>query len=323
MRVLIASSIDQDAINTLRKRHDVVCAFNAREDILQSVIKDREVVIFRSGVNITAEIMDCAPDLQLLIRAGCGLDNVDLAYVSKRGVKVLRISEPAAQAVAEMTLALMLALARNLREADHLLRKGHWAKHQLVGHLLSNKILGIVGAGNIGTRVGQVGAVLDMQPIGCVEDPSAKRAAELLKKGIVLTDFDEVLSRADFLCIHVSLKDSTHNLIDSDALSRVKPGAFLVNVARGGVVDEEALYKELIEGGRLRGAALDVHRHEGDGKISPLARLPNVILTPHIGSTTIDTQRQIGRRVVEILAAIDANHVEGQEEGSVKAQVAN
>lgn len=309
MKILLASSIEPDAMQTLYERYDVVCAFNQEENVLQSVIKDREILIFRSGVNISSEVMECAPYLKLLIRAGSGIDNLDLNYVNKRGLKLIRIPEPAAKAVAEMSFALMLALARNVLEADRLTRQGRWAKHELTGFLLTGKVLGIIGAGNIGSCVGQLGSPWGMEVIGCVEYPSPIIEAKLREKGIGLVDFSEVLSNADFVSIHVPLQDSTRNLIDADSITRMKPGAFLINLARGGVVDEEALYKALTEG-RLRGAALDVHKEEGEGKISPLAELPNVILTPHIGAMTIDSQREIGEHVIEIIDSFAAGHIE-------------
>jgi D-3-phosphoglycerate dehydrogenase / 2-oxoglutarate reductase len=301
MKVLIASSICPKAIERLREKHDVLCAFGATEAVLKSLIKDREILICRSGVRITAEVLKCAPKLKLLVRAGSGTDNVDVDYLDKRGIPFLRIAEPGAQAVAEMSFALMLALARNLMQADSLTRKGRWAKEQLIGCSLSGKVLGIVGAGNIGARVGELGAAWGMVPIGCVESPTPTIGAELRGKGIQLASFDEVVSQADFLSIHVPLSDSTHKLIGADVLSRMKVGAFLINLARGGVVDEKALYEELTEGTRLRGAALDVHESEGEGKISPLAALANVILTPHIGAMTSDAQSEIGRRVNAII----------------------
>jgi phosphoglycerate dehydrogenase-like enzyme len=315
MRILIVSPVDQAATNKLQEDHDVLCAFNPHDGLLQSLIKDREVLVFRSGVSITRALLAHAPNLKLLVRAGCGLDNLDLPYISNRGIRLSRIPEPAAQAVAELTLALMLALARNLREADTSLRQGHWAKHELVGHLLRGKTLGIVGTGNIGTRVGQLGAALGMQPIGCVEHSSPARATRLR--------FDVVISQADFVSIHVPLQASTCNLVDSQALARMKPGAFLINMARGGVVDEHALYKVLVQGARLRGAALDVHKHEGEGKVSPLAALPNVLLTPHMGSSTVDTQREIGRRVVEIINSFAAEHTETSHQVPIEQQIAD
>lgn len=310
MKLLIVSSIYPDAIEKLRKDHDVVCAFNAKDDALKSLVHDREVLIFRSGVSVTAEIMANAPDLQLLVRAGSGTDNLDLAYMHQRGIELIRIPEPGAKAVAEMSFAFMLALARNLMEADRVTREGRWAKNEFSnGHLLIGKTLGVVGAGNIGARVGQMGAAWGMEVIGCVEHPTPKVAAHLQEKGVRLTDFAEVVATSDFVSLHVPLKDTTRNLFNATVLAGMKPGAFLINLARGGVVDEHALYKALVDG-RLSGAALDVHKEEGDGKISPLASLSNVLLTPHIGAGTRDSQREIGERIIEIVTDFSIKQAE-------------
>ena len=305
MRILIASSIYPDAIERLREEHDVVCAFNAKEDVLKDVIVDREVIILRSGVQITAEVMDCAPDLKLLLRAGSGFDNIDVDYVNKRGLHLVRIPGPGAKAVAEMSFTFMLALARNLLEADHLTRQGRWAKQQLTGELLTGKRLGIVGAGNIGTQVGKLGVAWGMEVIGCVEPATPEEAARLKAEGIRMTDIEEVLSTSDFITLHVPLNEFTHNLINAQELAMVKPGAYLINLARGGVVNEQALHAALSEG-RLAGAGVDVHENEGEGKVSPLAELPNVILTPHIGAGTIDSQREIGDIVINTIRDFEA-----------------
>lgn len=309
MRILVVDPIDGDTLNDLEKEHQVARAFGATPAVFRTLIPDAEILIFRSGVTVSAAVMECAPDLKLLIRAGSGIDNVDLDYVHRRGLALVRIPEPGAQAVAEMTFAFMFALSRHLIQADRMTRRGRWLKHELHSHLLAGRTLGIIGAGNIGSRVGQVGAAMGMEVIGCVEHPSPLRATELDARGIRLVDFDQVIAEADYVSIHVSLKDSTRNLINAEVLERVKPGAFLMNLARGGVLDEQALFQALTEGGRLSGAALDVHQAEGEGKVSPLAGLPNVILTPHIGATTVETQREIGRRVRETINAFVASHV--------------
>lgn len=301
MKILIASSIYPDAIETLRQKHDVICAFSAKEETLKEVVGDREVIILRSGVQITAEVMACAPDLKLLIRAGSGFDNIDLDYVQAHNIRLIRIPGPGAKAVAEMSFALMLALARNLLVADRLTRQGHWAKHQLTGQLLTGKRLGVVGAGNIGTRVGKLGVAWGMEAIGCVEPATPEEAARLKAAGIRMTDFDEVISTSDFISLHVPLNQHTRNLIGSQELAMMKPGAYLVNLARGGVVNEQALYDALTQG-RLAGAGVDVHVNEGEGKVSPLADLSNVILTPHIGAGTIDSQREIGDIIIQTLS---------------------
>jgi len=302
MKILIASHLQQSAIHRLQQHHDVICTFDQPTADLFSLVHDREVLVFRSGVEIGRLLMDRAPNLKLLVRAGCGLDNLDAEYVCKRGIALQRISEPAAQAVAEMALALMFGLARNIRQADAMLRHGHWAKDKLEGHLLAGKVLGIVGAGNIGSRLGVLASMIGMEPIGCTADSTRSVVQALRDKGITIVDFDTVLGDADFVSIHVPLTDSTRNLINGRALSLMKEGSYLINLARGGVVDEAELHTALTSG-RIAGAALDVHEHEGQGKISPLAQLPNVLLTPHIGASTVETQQQIGMRVVEIVEA--------------------
>jgi len=302
MKILVASHLERSSVRQLQQSHDVICAFDQPARDLSSLIHDREALVFRSGVEITRALMDCAPDLKLLVRAGCGLDNLDCEYVRKRGIVLRRISEPAAQAVAEMALALMFALARNIRQADAMLRHGQWAKDTLEGHLLAGKVLGIVGAGNIGSRLGVLASSVGMEPIGCIADSTPAVVQTLRDKGITVADFRTVLSTADFVSVHVPLNDSTRNLINGRALSWMKEGSYLINLARGGVVDEAALYAALATG-RLCGAALDVHEHEGQGQISPLAQLSNVVLTPHIGASTVETQQQIGVRVVEIIEA--------------------
>jgi D-3-phosphoglycerate dehydrogenase / 2-oxoglutarate reductase len=300
MRLLLASRIDDDAEAVLRSRHDVVRAIGASEPELAEQARDRQAIVFRSGVSIGSSVLD-APDLRLLVRAGSGLDNLDMDRVSARGIELQRVPGPGAQAVAEMTFAHMLGLARQLPLADRLLRQGRWAKGELQAYNLRGKTLGVIGLGSIGTRVAQLGAAWGMTVIGCVENPSEGRRRKYADKGIELvSDCNTVLERSDFVSVHVPLDDDTHGLIGAAELARMKPTAFLVNIARGGVVDEGALLEALREG-RLAGAGLDVHVQEGEGKVSPLAELPNVILTPHIGAATVDAQREIGRIVVDIV----------------------
>lgn len=309
MKILIASSIDPEAIATLEEHHDVICAFNAPEDQLKSLIADRDVLVFRSGVKITRDVMMGGPLLKLLLRAGSGLDNIDLDYVRDRELPLQRIPGPSARAVAELTFAHMLALTRQVLVGDRLLREGHWAKYELEGFLLQGKVLGIVGAGNIGSTVGQMGAAWGMDVVGCVEFLDEDSKQRLISMNIRPAYLEEVVATADYLSIHVPLKDDTHYLINRDILMAMKRGSFLINMARGGVVDEQALLEALAEG-HLRGAALDVHEAEGENLISPLAHLSNVVLTPHIGAMAKDTQREIGLRVVEIIAKFEQNEAQ-------------
>jgi len=301
MNILIASPIDADAAKNLAQNHQVTDVIKASEDELNTLLPDCEVLVFRSGIDISAKLMERAPNLKLLVRAGSGTDNIDLAYVRERGLHLARIPKPGAQAVAELAFAFMLSLSRNLFKADDSMRQGRWIKYELEGYLLKNKTLGILGVGNIGGQVAEMGIAWGMNVIGCVEFHTPERILEYSERGITLMDLEEVVSRADYLSIHLPLNDSTRNMIDGHVISKMKPGSYLMNLARGGIVDEQALLKEMTTGGKIRGAALDVHQQEGNGKFSPLVDLPNVILTPHVGAMAVDAQREIGRSIVEII----------------------
>lgn len=311
MKIIVISPISRPAIEALRQKHEVVCAFNAAHEEIRRRIADCEALVFRSGPVIDADVMRCAPRLRLVIRAGSGLDNLDLDYVRERGIELHRIEAPGARAVAELSFAMMLSLARQVRRADALLRQGRWAKDDLTGFLLFGKTLGIYGAGNIGSTVGRMGAAWGMRVIGCVEAPTSVRECELAQAGIQLAEADEVLSTSDFISLHVPLTPSTRGLIGQEALAKMKSTAILTNLARGGVVDERALL-DALESRRLAGAGMDVHELEGNGHVSPLAGLPNVILTPHIGSGTLDTQRAIGEEVLRIVDAHAAGSAAGR-----------
>lgn len=301
MKILIASPIDDQAIETLKTEHDVICAFSTTDDELRKIIHDRDVLMFRSGVKIDADLLKSAPALKLIVRAGSGFDNIDLDYVHQRGIEFHRIPGPGAEAAAEMAFAFMLALSRRLFEADRSMREARWEKYKLSGYLIRRKVLGIIGMGDIGAHVADMGRAWNMHVIGCVQNFSLERVAKFRRKEIDLLGFDQVVEHSDYICLHVPLTDTTRNLINADVLARVKPGSYLINLARGGVVDEQALYDSLVKGDRLRGAALDVHKNEGEGKLSPLASLSNVILTPHIGAMAVDAQRAIGHIAVQII----------------------
>ncbi|MDX1645749.1 MAG: NAD(P)-dependent oxidoreductase [Longimicrobiales bacterium] len=300
MRILVASQISPVALEELAKHHEIVEAVNQPEDVLEERIAGCHALLFRSGVQITADVMAASPDLQLVVRAGSGIDNIDLDYVAERGIALARVPGPGARAVAEMTFALMLGLARQMLPADRALREGRWTKYQVRGHLLHGKTLGVYGAGNIGSRVARMGVAWGMRVLACVEENTPERRREFAEEGITLASPETLLSEGDFVTLHVPLNDETRGLIGREELARMKPSAFLVTLARGGVVDEAALL-EALEAGELAGAGLDVHENEGEGHVSPLAHRSDVILTPHIGATTVDTQDIIGARIVEIV----------------------
>ncbi len=214
----------------------------------------------------------------------------------------------------------MLALARRVVEADRLTKQGHWAKSEMTGYLLTGKTLGVLGAGNIGGLVAHMGAAWGMNVLACVEHPSAERKDSFRKAGIELTTCESIMSDADFISVHVPLKPDTRNFVDKEQISLMKKNAYLVNLARGGVVNEAALREALVES-RIGGAALDVHQAHGEGKISPLAEFKNVILTPHIGASTFDSQKEIGKIILETMDAFMAEpmpvHVEQTDAANV------
>jgi D-3-phosphoglycerate dehydrogenase len=306
LNILLASPVAPEAIDALRMAHDVVTAFD-QPDALPELLGDCNVIIVRSGVQLAADMLRRAPSLQLIVRAGSGLDNIALDYARDHGVRVVRVPGPSAQAVAELTFGLILALSRKIAYADALIRQGHWPKPQLGGLLLHGKVLGVVGAGRIGARVGELGAAWGMRSIGCVKaNDMSSKVALLAHKNIELRDFATVVLEGDIVSIHTPLDSSTRGMIDDTVIAKMKPGALLINTSRGGVVDEAALL-EALRDGHLGGAALDVHECEGEGIIPALSEFDNVVMTPHIGGMAVESQSIIGRRVIELIDA----HISG------------
>jgi D-3-phosphoglycerate dehydrogenase len=302
VNIILASPIAEEAVEALRIRHDIEIAWDDFGAHRADVLVDQECLIFRSGVEMSAGMIDLMPQLELIVRAGSGFDNIDLEHARARGIRVVRIPGPAAQAVAEFTFGLMLSLARNVALADRLVRAGRWPKRELGGNLLTGKTLGVVGAGNIGGRVGELGNAWGMTVLGCVSDAEAADIGRYAERGIQITDLDTVVASAHYVTVHTPLDSTTRDLIGTKELNAMKPGAFLINTARGGIVDERALF-DTLDSGHLAGAALDVHESEGEGIIPNLASLPNVVLTPHIGGMAIESQAAIGRRVFELIDA--------------------
>jgi D-3-phosphoglycerate dehydrogenase len=303
VKILVVSPLDPSALSELDRAHDLRVALNPPPPTLRSEIADREAVVVRSGVMLSEDVLAAAPDLRLVVRAGSGLDNIDVDAARSQGVRVVRIPGVSGPPVAEMTFALLLSLARNVVLADREIRRGHWPKASLGGPLLRGKTLGVVGAGNIGGLVGEMASAWGMRVLGCVARADLCDKPRLRERGIEIVDFDTVVREADFLTLHVPLDDATHHLVDADVLDRMKPGSLLVNMARGGVVDEKALAEALTHGRTVVGAAMDVHETEGEGVVSPLAELDSVVLTPHIGAMALDSQRLIGARALELISA--------------------
>ncbi|WP_063772411.1 amino acid adenylation domain-containing protein [Streptomyces sp. NRRL S-495] len=299
-RVLVLDPIDPGALDELRRRYDVTVALRPPVDELLRLVRDQEVIVLRSGVRLDAPVIAAAGRLKVIARAGSGIDNIDVAAARAAGATVFNIPAVSAPAVAELALGLMLTVGRHLALADRQVRSGIWNKAALSGVELGGKTLGLVGYGRIGSRIAALGRALGMRVVVDVARPDADRRHELERLDHELAPLKTLLPAADVVCLAVPLTERTHHLIDAAALAAMKPTALLVNVSRGLVVDEDALYEALAEG-RIAGAGLDVVAEEGHP--NRLHELDNVVITPHIGAMSVDSQVRIGRILVDSVAA--------------------
>lgn len=271
-------------------------------DELLAVAKDYDALIIRSRTKVDKAVLDSAARLRLVARPGTGLDNVDVEYAKVKGVAVVNSPESLVEAVAEHVLLLMLGLSRKVVPADASTKAGRWEKNALMGRELKGKVLGIVGLGRIGRRIGEVAKVIGMSIL--VYDVIALTQPVLDSLGARVVALDELFSSSDFITLHVPMTPETARLVGAERISIMKKGAVLVNTSRGGVVDEEALASALREG-RIGGAALDVF--EKEPPTGAILSAPNTILTPHIGGQTEEAQANaitvIGEKVRTFFAS--------------------
>ena len=263
-----------------------------------------EVVVVRSRTKMTRELVEKADKCQVIARVGVGLDNIDQESAKEKNIRVINAVEGAITAVAELVIGLMLSMAREIPRADREIRNGNWIKKELMGTELKGKYLGIVGLGNIGKRLGRLARALNMNIIGYdvvpIDDEFAKEV------GLMKADLDTLLSSADYVSFHVPLLDSTRHMINAEKLKIMKNTARIINTARGGVIDEEALYNSLKDGS-LAGAALDVFEVE-PATGNKLTTLPNFVATPHMGAQTKESQllaaNVIAEKIIQVLRGV-------------------
>lgn len=264
---------------------------------LKCVVGNYDAVIVRSRTKLTAEIINLGEKLKAIGRVGAGLDNINLQAAASKSIIVFNSAEASAEAVAELTIGLMLSLARNIPFADKAMKENRWIKNQLTGWLLEGKVLGVLGLGNIGLRVAIIAKALGMKVLVAKRTPPD--AALLVELNGQYVTLSELLMQSDIVSIHIPLNDQTHKLIGEKEFNLMKRGAYLINTARGAIVDEVAMYKAL-QSGQLGGAALDVYEVEPPHG-SLFTQLSNVICTPHIGGQTIETQRKAAVIIAEKL----------------------
>lgn len=304
-KVLICDQVDAVLVDILKKNGlQVSYEPQITPDDLAKKITDYEIVIVRSRTTITKELIQKTTKCKILARVGVGLDNIDTDAAKAKNIRVINAVEGAMNAVAELVIGLMLAMARDIPRADRELRNNNWIKKELMGTELAGKYLGIVGLGNIGKRLARLARALNMNIIGYDVVPiDAEFAKEV---GLMKADLDTLLQSADYVSLHVPLLEGTRNLINAQRISTMKKTARIINTSRGGTVDEIALY-EALKAGNLGGAALDVFDKE-PAIGNKLITLPNFIATPHIGAQTKEAQSLaaniIGEKIIQILRGV-------------------
>ncbi len=297
-KVLIVDGLASEGIEKLKgiTGIEILDKSGISRDELKSTIGKADILIVRSRTEVDADLLASAENLKLVIRAGIGLDNVNVEAATNRGVIVMNAPTGNIVTTAEHALALMFTATRHVAQADASLRKGKWEKKKFQGNELRGKTLGLIGLGNIGRTVAERAIGLSMKVAAYDPFVNAEKAAQM--KIRLTPTLDELLATSDYVSIHVPLIPATKNLIGKDNLAKMKKGAYLINCARGGIVDEAALVAAL-ESGHLAGAALDVFETEPLPPDSPLLKRDDIVLTPHLGASTDEAQVQVGLEVAE------------------------
>jgi D-3-phosphoglycerate dehydrogenase len=296
-RIVIADRLAANGVGLLKSTSglDVVETVGKGADALKDALVDAAALIVRSETQVTAELMAGASKLRVIARAGIGTDNIDLEEATRRGIPVLTAPGANSTSAAEHAVALMLSLARKIPAAVASMAEGKWDRKQFEGTELRGKTLGILGLGRIGTSVAKIAQGFGMTVIAL--DPYVV-ASHALSLGVEMLPLEAVLPRADIVTLHIALTDDTRHLLNAERLALMKKGALLVNTARGALIDVAALAKAL-ESGHLAGAALDVFETEPLPADSPLRKVPNLILTPHLGASTREAQTRVALEIAE------------------------
>ena len=295
MKVLVCDPISSCACDSMRNgglQVDVMDTITPEK--LLEVIPEYHAMVVRSRTKVKKAVFDAASNLRVVVRGGVGVDNIDVEYADKKGVRVLNTPAASTESVAELALGFIFALARPIVQATDSVKAGKWEKSKFHGTEIQGKTLGIIGVGRIGSVVAQRAAGLGMIVLGY--DACAVGAVPFM----MLTSLDELLSRADYITIHIPLTAESHHMINAEAFEKMKNSVRIVDCARGGVIDEDALYDAIVSG-KVAGAALDVFEAEPPAADYKLVQLPQVICSPHMGAMTAEATERIGDEVAELL----------------------
>jgi D-3-phosphoglycerate dehydrogenase / 2-oxoglutarate reductase len=310
MRILVCDGLEKTGVEILQaaKGLSVDEQPNIKADEIAEIIGDYDGLIVRSKTQVTAELIERAANLRVVGRAGTGVDNIDVAAATRRGIVVMNAAAGNTVTTAEHTWAMLMALARQIPQAAASTKAGGWEKSKFIGVELMNKTLGIIGLGRIGSTVADRARAFGMNVIAYDPYFTPEAAREL---GIDMTSLDEIFSRSDFITLHTPLIEATRNIINADSIQKMKTGVRIINCARGGLIDEVAL-AEAVSAGKVAGAAIDVFEQEPTPKDNPLLALHQVICTPHLGASTQEAQLGVATMIAEqVLDYLQNNAVRG------------
>lgn len=298
MKVLISDNISEKGIAILKNAGlDVDVKIGLKPEELKKEIKNYDALIVRSATKVNSDIIDAAENLKVIGRAGSGLDNVDKNASTKRGIVVMNTPGGNTITTAEHTIALLLSMARQIPQATASMKEGRWEKKRFMGVELYNKTLGVIGLGNIGSHVARIARGIGMNIITYDPYLSEQKAKEL---GIKIVELEELIKNSDFITIHTPLTNETRGLINAERIARMKNGVRIINAARGGMIDERAIY-DALKSGKVAAAALDVFEKEPP-EGSPLLELDNLICTPHLGAASEEAQENVAIAIAEQIA---------------------
>lgn len=300
MKILICDKTEMDAIEKMRAAGLTVDTnFEITPEELEKVLPDYDGCVVRSRTKIRQPLIDLCPNLKVIVRGGVGLDNIDAEYARSKGITVLNTPRASSASVAELAIGFMFALARSIYKATESMKAEKWEKKAFEGTELGGKTLGLIGVGNIGKEVAKRAAALGMTVIAY--DPYVSAL-----EGVKMVTLDELLAQSDYISLHLPKTKESANMIGAAQFEKMKTGVRIINCARGGIIDEQALY-EALTSGKVAGAALDVFAEEppSDWK---LVKLDNVICSPHIGAATKEAQGRVGAEVAEKLIEFAKSH---------------
>jgi D-3-phosphoglycerate dehydrogenase len=298
-RVLITDNLSAAGLQILESNPDIEIVSGSRENVREE-LRDVDGIIIRGETKLTADVLSGQPRLKVIVRAGVGVDNVDLEAATREGIVVMNTPAGNTTSTAEHTFAMLLATARNIPQAVAAMRQGNWDRKKFTGSQLAGKTLAVIGLGRIGLTVAKRAVAFEMNVVGYDPFLSEERAREY---GIALyRDVDEIIDKCDFLSVHTPLTDETRGLINSERMAKMRPGARIINCARGGIVDEADLCQAVADG-VIAGAALDVYAEEPPAADSPLRSIDGIITTPHLGASTEEAQESVAIEAADIITA--------------------